>query len=153
YWRQLVESRLARHGVRVVTPREDDRRGGHLALIHPEAGRLSRALRARGVIPDFRPPDLLRLAPAPLYTSFAERQQAVAIMDYVLTTKSYPRQPERDGPVTCRPPLRHLPPVGRDDRVLARRRAVLVRAGLAHPRRGERQRRRDPDQCPLGHPL
>ena len=49
----------------LVVTREDHRRGGHLTLAHPEADRLSRALRKRGVIPDFRPPDLLRFAPAP----------------------------------------------------------------------------------------
>jgi kynureninase len=98
--RQAVEERLTAHGVRVVTPREDHRRGGHITLAHPEAGRLSRALRGRGVIPDFRPPDLLRLAPAPLYTSFAECQRAVDVLDELLTTRAYEQLPERDEPVT-----------------------------------------------------
>jgi kynureninase len=100
FLRELVEARLAEFGVRVVTPREDARRGGHLTLAHPDAGKLSRALRARGVVPDFRPPDLLRLAPAPLYTSFAECERAVDVLDDLLRTRSYLDLPDRDAPIT-----------------------------------------------------
>ncbi len=100
FLRQEVEARLTTHGVRILTPTEDDRRGGHLTLVHPEAGRLSRALRARGVIPDFRPPDLLRLAPVPLYTSFAECQRAIDVLQEIMDTRAYERLPLRDELVT-----------------------------------------------------
>ncbi len=100
FLRELTEARLARFGVQVVTPRENHRRGGHLTLTHPDAGKLSRALRGRGVIPDFRPPDMLRLAPAPLYTSFAECERAVDVLEDLLTTRSYLELPDRDAPVT-----------------------------------------------------
>jgi kynureninase len=100
YLRAEVEARLARFGVRVVMPREDHRRGGHLTLAHPEADRLSRALRKRGVIPDFRPPDLLRFAPAPLYNSFAECRRAVDVLEDLLATRAYEEVPDRDEPVT-----------------------------------------------------
>ncbi|ADV67212.1 kynureninase [Deinococcus maricopensis] len=53
--------------LRVVTPREEARRGGHVALAHPDAHLLSLGLRARGITPDFRAPDILRLAPVALY--------------------------------------------------------------------------------------
>lgn len=86
YLRELVERHLCRFGVTVITPREDHRRGGHLTLAHPAAGKLSAALRSQGVIPDFRPPDLLRLAPAPLYTSFAECEQAVTVLEDLLSS-------------------------------------------------------------------
>jgi kynureninase len=100
FLREHVERRLARFGVGCVTPRDDHRRGGHLALTHPAAGKLSRALRLRGVIPDFRPPDILRLAPAPLYTSFAECERAVAILEDILTTGPHEQLPGADAPVT-----------------------------------------------------
>jgi len=93
YLRQQVESRLSAYGTTVVTPREDDRRGGHLALTHPQAGALSQALRSRDVIGDFRPPDLLRLAPAPHYTSFAECRRAVDVLEDLLTTGGRARMP------------------------------------------------------------
>jgi kynureninase len=97
YLREQIEGRL---GLTVVTPREDDRRGGHLTLSHPEAGLLSRALRARGVVPDFRRPDLLRLAPAPLYTSFAECDRAIDVLEDLLTTGAYRHPGGADAPVT-----------------------------------------------------
>jgi kynureninase len=100
YLRQEVEERLTAHGVRVVTPREDERRGCHVTLAHPESGRLSRALRARGVIPDYRPPDLLRLAPAPVYTSFAECRRAVGILEDILASRSYESLAQREESVT-----------------------------------------------------
>lgn len=52
-------------------------RGGHVSLAHPEAWRLCQALKAHGVVPDFRAPDLLRLAPSPLYTRFSDVREAV----------------------------------------------------------------------------
>ncbi len=70
---------LALHGLtespysyRVGTPRAAQRRGGHLAVEHDDAARIGRALKARGVIPDFRPPDVIRLAPIALYTTYEE---------------------------------------------------------------------------------
>ena len=56
----------------IGTPRDPARRGGHVAVEHSEGPRLARALKARGVIPDFRPPNVIRLAPIALYTSFTE---------------------------------------------------------------------------------
>ncbi len=67
---------LAPDGFRVGTPREHSRRGGHVAVEHDEGARIGKALKARGVIPDFRPPDVVRLAPIALYTSFHEVWQA-----------------------------------------------------------------------------
>ena len=56
----------------VGTPRPPARRGGHVAVEHPEAYRLSQALKDRDVVVDFRPPNVVRVAPAPLYTGFED---------------------------------------------------------------------------------
>ncbi|HET8629312.1 MAG TPA: kynureninase [Thermomicrobiales bacterium] len=56
----------------IGTPQEDDRRGGHVAVEHADGARIAKALKARGVVPDFRPPNVVRLAPIALYTSFAD---------------------------------------------------------------------------------
>jgi kynureninase len=95
----LADERLAKFGVRVVTPREHDRRGGHVALSHPEAHAISIALRDRGVVPDFRPPDILRLAPAPLYNTFAEVDAAVDAIDAIFD-EGGPREPASKETVT-----------------------------------------------------
>jgi kynureninase len=75
----LADAWLAPLGFTVATPREDGRRGSHVALRHPDAWRITRALveRAR-VIPDFRPPDVVRLGIAPLYTRFTDVHDALA---------------------------------------------------------------------------
>ena len=62
----------APYGYSVGTPGEDRRRGGHLAVEHSEAWRICQALKKRKIIPDFRPPRVIRLAPVPLYNSFRD---------------------------------------------------------------------------------
>lgn len=68
----------------IGTPRQDSRRGGHLAVEHEDASRISRALRARGVIPDFRAPNVIRLAPAPLYTSYHQLWQTAQTLRVIV---------------------------------------------------------------------
>ncbi len=64
---------LAPLGARTASPSAPGRRGGHLALSHPDAYNAARLLIERGlVIPDFRAPDVLRLAPVALYTRFVD---------------------------------------------------------------------------------
>lgn len=65
-------------GWSVITPHDPKHRGGHIALAHKDAGRISKALRGFGVIPDHRPPDILRLAPPPWCTDKADVADVVA---------------------------------------------------------------------------
>jgi kynureninase len=67
-----------------ATPRETQHRGAHLALLHPDAGAICERLRANGVTANFREPDILGLAPAPLYNSFVECWDAVQILRRVM---------------------------------------------------------------------
>jgi kynureninase len=68
----------------IGTPRQHARRGGHLAVEHEQAPRIARALKARGIIPDFRAPNVIRLAPAPLYTSFHELWRTVRALKEII---------------------------------------------------------------------
>jgi len=95
FLRRLVEARLSGFGVGIVTPIEDDRRGGHLALTHPDGASLCRALRSAGVIPDHRPPDIIRLAPVPLYNSFADCAEAVGRLAAILERGGFVEQASR----------------------------------------------------------
>ncbi|MGH8878132.1 MAG: kynureninase, partial [Stackebrandtia sp.] len=63
----LFDAWLAPLGFALASPRDAHRRGGHVTLAHPEAWRIGQAMRASGVIPDYREPDRLRLGFAPLY--------------------------------------------------------------------------------------
>lgn len=59
--------------VEIITPRDPDQRGCQLSLlIHAEGRRVFDAVRARGILPDFRQPDVIRMSPAPLYNSFVD---------------------------------------------------------------------------------
>jgi kynureninase len=84
YLRRLVETRLSELGFQCAGPQEAARRGGHVAVQHEHASAISRALRKRGVIPDYRDPNILRLAPAPLYTSFEDCYCAVERLERVV---------------------------------------------------------------------
>lgn len=94
YLMRLVKTALPTDvtGFRFANPREPRRRGGHVALVHPEAARLCRALRAAGVVADHRPPDIMRFAPVALYNTFTECAEAVRRLREILVTRSFERQ-------------------------------------------------------------
>ena len=86
---RVADAELAELGFRVGTPREAARRGGHVSLQHAEAQPMSLALRARGVIPDFRKPDVIRFAPSPLYNTFVECWEALQALKEIAATGSF----------------------------------------------------------------
>jgi kynureninase len=70
---RLVDEWLVPLGFRLGTPREAPHRGGHITVHHPDAKQIANAMRKMSkVIPDFRMPDGIRMAMAPLPTSFVE---------------------------------------------------------------------------------
>ncbi|GAA4706437.1 kynureninase [Phytohabitans rumicis] len=97
---ELCDTWLAPYGVVVASPRADARRGAHVTLRHPRAWQLSQALRAAGVIPDFRTPDRLRLGFGALYTRFVDVYAGLARLRDILTADSHLAFPERHARVT-----------------------------------------------------
>ena len=73
----LADDLLAPLGVAFASPRDPERRGGHVTLTHPAMREVTAALWARDVIPDFRDPGGLRLGLSPLSTSFAEVERGL----------------------------------------------------------------------------
>jgi kynureninase len=71
-------------GVQIGSPRDAARRGSHVTLEHPNFGITVGQLWERGVIPDFRPPDGLRIGLSPLSTSFSEVYRGLAIVREML---------------------------------------------------------------------
>jgi kynureninase len=97
---ELFDGWLAPLGVTLGSPREARRRGSHLALRHPSGLAISSRLRAEaGVVTDFRPPDTIRAAVAPLYTTYAEVWKGMAALRECLTAGTY-RDEEAGGRIT-----------------------------------------------------
>ncbi|MCF7947847.1 MAG: kynureninase [Spirochaetia bacterium] len=86
-------------GYSIGTPREAVRRGGHIAVEHPEALRINEALKQRGVVPDFRYPNVIRLAPVPLYTNYIEVWKTVQHLKEIVEKKEYLNFSKKRGPV------------------------------------------------------
>jgi len=87
----LVESRCTGQGLVLASPREAQARGGHVAFRHAQAYAVMQALIARGVIGDFRAPDLMRFGFAPLYNRYADCWHAVDTLRDVLQTAAWDR--------------------------------------------------------------
>jgi len=86
---ERLEARCVDHGFELITTREPERRGSHVSITHPEGYRIMQALIARGVIGDFRAPDVLRFAITPLYLGFEDVWRAVEILAEVMETEAW----------------------------------------------------------------
>ncbi|PWE18123.1 hypothetical protein DDZ18_00460 [Marinicauda salina] len=85
----LFLDRLAPLGLESVSPGAGARRGGHVSLRHPEGYAIVQALIARGVIGDFRSPDIMRFGFSPLYLSHADVFDAAEQMVDVIETRAF----------------------------------------------------------------
>ena len=93
---RLVEQECGGFGFTLASPREAERRGSQVSLRHPEGHAIVQALVARGVVGDFRTPDILRFGFAPAYVRFAEAWDAVAALRAVMENREWKR-PEFQG--------------------------------------------------------
>jgi kynureninase len=75
-----LETLLREVGVEILTPADPEARGAQLSLRFPNAPAVLDELNRRGVIADFRAPDIIRVAPIPLYNSFRELWRLAAIL-------------------------------------------------------------------------
>jgi kynureninase len=73
----------------LLTPRDAARRGTQVSLRHPEAYAVMQALIARGVIGDFREPDIMRFGLTPLYLRFADVARAAETLGEVMQTRAW----------------------------------------------------------------
>ena len=88
-----VEARC--EGLELATPRAPERRGSQVSFRHPEGYPIMQALIARGVIGDFRAPDILRFGFTPLYIGEAEVRRAADILAEVMAGRLWDREEYR----------------------------------------------------------
>jgi kynureninase len=75
----------------ILTPRNAAQRGSQISLRHPEAYAVVQALVGRGVIGDFRQPDVIRLGLTPLYLRYEDVYQAAEFLGDILATREWDR--------------------------------------------------------------
>ncbi|WP_413376791.1 kynureninase [Alkalihalobacillus sp. 1P02AB] len=99
FMKELMEQELKAEQFVFRNPDQDDRRGGHLYIEHPEAARICKALKDEGVIPDFRTPNGIRLAPVALYNSFEDVWNSVQILKRIMKEELYKKYENKRGVV------------------------------------------------------
>ena len=98
YFLALIREELNGYGFIIGNPM-DDSRGGHILLEHEEAARICKALKEDGVIPDFRAPNGVRLAPVALYNSFTDVWNTVQKLKVIMDEKRYEQFENKRGVV------------------------------------------------------
>ncbi|KQL35347.1 kynureninase [Psychrobacillus sp. FJAT-21963] len=89
YMMFLIKEELKDFQFNIANPVDHERRGGHIYLVHKEAARICKALKDHRVIPDFRSPNGIRLAPVALYNSFEDVWNTVQILKKIMTEETY----------------------------------------------------------------
>ncbi len=86
----LFDAWLAPLGFSLLTPRDHNQRGGHITVGHPDAKKIAAAMRSMtNTIPDYRTPNSIRLAIAPLPTSYTEIYDGLQRMRDLVASKKY----------------------------------------------------------------
>jgi kynureninase len=75
-------------GLRTISP-QSGRRGGQVSLVHEQGYAVMQALIARGVVGDFRPPDIMRFGFSPLFLRYADVASAADALKLVLSTEEW----------------------------------------------------------------
>ncbi len=93
---ELVENMLTPIGFTIASPTNSSERGSHISIQHPEGYRINRAMiepidGSPVIIPDFRPPNNIRLGIAPLYNTFEEIFQTIVRIKTIVETREFER--------------------------------------------------------------
>lgn len=86
---ELMQDLCARYGFQLVSPREDEKRGGHVSYFHPNGHAIYQAIKQRGIISDYRTPGVLRFGITPMYLRFVDVYQAVEHLHKVMENKEW----------------------------------------------------------------
>ncbi|MCT8138577.1 kynureninase [Anaerobacillus sp. CMMVII] len=99
YMLELIDLELKDYQFIIRNPREAKMRGGHIFLEHKEAARICKALKENKIIPDFRSPNGIRLAPVALYNTFTEVWDVVQKLKKIMKEEQYKKFENKRGVV------------------------------------------------------
>ena len=85
----LVAQECGNLDFELASPQDANQRGSHVIFSHPDGYAVTQALKARGVVGDFRAPHFVRLGIAPLYFSYLELWEAVQRLKQVLQMREW----------------------------------------------------------------
>ncbi|MBR78623.1 MAG: kynureninase, partial [Woeseiaceae bacterium] len=77
---ELMESMCSEFDFKLASPFDENRRAGHVSFMHHSGFAVSRALASKGIVGDFRAPNIVRFGIAPMYTRFQDIYDAVNII-------------------------------------------------------------------------
>jgi len=102
---EMVQTELQPIGFKIASPLDEKYRGSHISLQHDEGYRINRAMieprsKDKIIIPDFRPPNNIRLGIAPLYNSFQDLYETVLRIKKIIMEKEYENFPKEKLTVT-----------------------------------------------------
>jgi len=89
---QLIEQECAQYDFNIISPKDADRRGSHIAISHKEGYAILQALISAGVMGDFRAPDTLRFGLAALYLRYIDVWDAVARLKNIMENEIYKKE-------------------------------------------------------------
>ena len=93
----MIEDMFEGDEIEIVTPKDYDARGGHILIGHPNAAGINAALKSKGVIPDFRAPSYVRIAPVALYNSFEDVYHTIMILKEIMDGRLYEKFENKRG--------------------------------------------------------
>ena len=97
----LADEKLVPLGVGIASLRDGARRGNHVSLTHPQGYQIMQALIARGIIGDFRAPDVMRFGFGPLYVRHVDVFDAIVALEEILRSGAWKDVPvPKEGTVT-----------------------------------------------------
>lgn len=91
---EMIQNCLVPLGFTIASPLDIHQRGSHISIQHAEGYRINRAMiepfdGSKPIIPDFRPPNNIRLGIAPLYNTFQELYETVVRIKQIVEEKQY----------------------------------------------------------------
>lgn len=86
---ELIRQRGLAMGLGSTSPENPFKRGGHISLIHDEGYAVVQALAARGIMADFRTPNIIRIGVHPLYISYADVWDVMEALEDILKARAW----------------------------------------------------------------